>query len=116
MPKWRLEKMTDEIENEVTASQLKQLFQFAPIADDGFSTRIESSIRRRLWMRRIVLTSAFVVGLILALKPVIELLALAVETLNSSTSLFAEFSLPTGTILGIVLLAAMTLATQMLEE
>jgi len=59
---------------------LESMFQSEPIADDGFSERIVTRIRRRLWLRRLALPVAVVIGGGVAIKPVSEL-ALAANKL-----------------------------------
>ena len=58
----------------------ESMFQSEPIADDGFSDRIVTRIRRRVWLRRLALPVAIVVGGAVAAKPVSEL-ALAASKL-----------------------------------
>ena len=52
---------------------LESMFQSEPIADDGFSDRIVTRIRRRLWLRRLALPIAVLVGGVVAAKPATEL-------------------------------------------
>ena len=42
--------------------KLESLFASDPIADGGFSTRIEKRIRRQLWVRRLALPVALIIG------------------------------------------------------
>lgn len=50
---------------------LEALFASAPIDDDGFSARIVSRVRRRVWVRRLALPTAAILGGAIALKPVV---------------------------------------------
>ena len=59
---------------------LEAVFRAEPIADDGFSQRIVSRIRRRLWLRRLALPVAMLAGGAIAIKPASELF-LAASTL-----------------------------------
>jgi len=54
--------------------KLESLFASAPVADDGFSKRIERRIRRHLWVRRLALPVALVIGGSIAVKPLVNLL------------------------------------------
>ena len=55
---------------------LESLFASAPIADDGFSTMIEKRVRRQLWLRRMVLPVAALVGAIISFKPLAGLVTM----------------------------------------
>ncbi len=61
---------------------LESMFQSEPIADDGFSDRIVTRIRRRVWLRRLALPVAIVVGGGVAAKPVSELAIAASKLLT----------------------------------
>ena len=52
---------------------LESMFAAKPIEDDGFSKRVVTHIRRRLWIRRLALPVAMAVGGAIALKPASEL-------------------------------------------
>jgi len=54
--------------------KLESLFASDVIADDGFSTRVEKRIRRHLWVRRLALPVALVIGGSIAVKPLANLL------------------------------------------
>lgn len=58
---------------------LSQLFASEPIADDGFTQAIVRRIRRQLWLERLLLPTAGVVGAALAYQPLTELLRAFVE-------------------------------------
>ncbi|HSD68204.1 MAG TPA: hypothetical protein VLB07_01570 [Woeseiaceae bacterium] len=58
--------------------RLEAMFQSAPIADDGFSNRVVSRIRRQIWVQRLSLPIAFVVGAAFAARPLAQL----VETVS----------------------------------
>jgi len=61
---------------------LASAFEAAPIADDGFSDRIVSTIRRRIWVNRLALPVAIVVGVALSLKPALQLINALLPLLN----------------------------------
>ena len=53
---------------------LESMFESTPIADNGFSNKIVSRIRRKLWMRRITLPAAVLLGGVIAYQPLVALL------------------------------------------
>ena len=50
------------------------MFASAPIGDDGFSDRVMSRIRRQIWVQRLALPIAFVVGAAIAARPLVQLI------------------------------------------
>lgn len=54
---------------------LEALFDSQPIADDGFTRRVVARVRRRLWIRRLLLPAAVVVGAAIAAEPALALFA-----------------------------------------
>ena len=52
---------------------LESMFQSDAIADDGFSDLVLRRVRRQLWVRRLALPIAMLVGAAIALRPVLEL-------------------------------------------
>ena len=60
---------------------LESMFAAEPIADDGFSHRVVTRIRRRLWVRRLALPVAMLVGGAIAIKPASELVIAASKLL-----------------------------------
>lgn len=104
--------------------KLETLFRSEPVPDDGFSVRVVSRVRRRMWVRRLTLPIAFVIGAAIALKPLAELATLVPKVVSIvPQSLVSVFDLPIGNIfqgptiiLGIMLLAAMMMIGRMLEE
>ena len=61
---------------------LTSAFEAAPIADDGFSDRIVSTIRRRIWVNRLALPVAILVGMAFAVKPALQLINALIPLLN----------------------------------
>ena len=53
--------------------KLESLFASDPIADDGFSDRIVRRINRGLWIRRLTLPIAALIGGLIAYKPFMAL-------------------------------------------
>ena len=52
---------------------LEAMFQARPITDNGFSRRVVTRIRRRLWVRRLTLPVAMLIGGAIAIKPMSQL-------------------------------------------
>ena len=98
---------------------LESIFESGPIADNGFSAGVMTRLKRRLWIRRLALPVAFVIGGVIAVKPLSQL----VITFSKFISIIPAnvgFSLeliPDGStfLLGGMLLAAMIMITKMLE-
>ena len=61
---------------------LASAFEAQPIADDGFSDGIVSTIRRRIWINRLALPVAILVGVAFALKPALQLINALLPLLN----------------------------------
>ena len=62
---------------------LESMFGAAPIADNGFSGQIVKRIRRKLWIRRITLPVAVLVGLLMAFRPMAAVVKSVYELLLS---------------------------------
>jgi len=62
---------------------LESMFESAPIADNGFSSQIVRRIRRKLWIRRITLPAAVLVGGLVAFQPVMGLFKGTYQLLSS---------------------------------
>jgi hypothetical protein len=54
---------------------LENLFRSEPIADDGFSRKVMTRLRRRIWLQRLAMPVAMTVGGLIAFKPAIALLS-----------------------------------------
>ena len=61
---------------------LASAFQAEPIADDGFSAKVVSTIRRRIWMNRLTLPIAAAIGAVFAFKPALQLVNALLPLLN----------------------------------
>jgi hypothetical protein len=100
---------------------LESLLQSVPIADDGFSGRVVTKIRRRLWVRRLALPLAMVVGGAISIEPATQLLRALTKILTVvPADLFAvpavwipQFQI---VVIGAMLLGAGVLGIRMLEE
>ncbi len=104
--------------------KLEALFRSEPLADDGFSGRVVSRVRRRMWVQRLALPIAIGVGAIIAAKPVAQLASLvpkvaAIVPLNLSGLIdltIQDFLQGPTVVLGVILLGAMLMIGRMLEE
>ena len=99
----------------------ESLFRSTPIADDGFSDRVVTRIRRRLWLRRLALPVALVLGSAIAFKPVTELAMAGSRLFAVMPKELIEAPvtwLPDAQtiILGAVLLAAGVFGSRMIEN
>ena len=110
---------------------LEAMFRTEPIADDGFSRRVIRRIRRRLWIRRLALPSAVLIGGAIAIKPAWQLVVAASKVLavvpeglfelpvswipQIETVVFGASILQMA-VLGAMLLAAGLLGTRLLVE
>ncbi len=104
---------------------LESLFRSDPVPDNGFSLSVMSQIKRRLWIRRLTLPSAFVVGAAIALKPLSQLAVTFSKLLtlipakipaNVGGLSLGDFPQISIVLLGGVLLAGMMMVGKMLEE
>ena len=100
---------------------LEAMFQSEPIADAGFSRSVVTHIRRRIWLRRLALPVAMVVGGAVAVKPVSELALAATKLLTVVPQDMLE--VPAAwvpqvwtVVLGAMLLAAGMLGMRMIED
>ncbi len=100
---------------------LESLFESPPLADDGFSARVVRKVNRQLWVRRLTLPIAAVIGGVIAFKPLAGLVtALAnlsslipQDLINSATSSIPQFQT---VVLGAILLAVGLLSLRLLED
>jgi hypothetical protein len=104
--------------------KLESLFRSEPVQDDGFSAQVMSRVRRRMWVRRLSLPTAFAIGAIVAAKPLMQLatlvpklLSIVPQSLPGLLDLQLEeiFQGPT-ILLGIMLLATALMIGRMLED
>jgi len=105
--------------------RLESLFASDPIPDAGFSVRIEKRIRRQLWVRRLALPIAVLVGGLIAAKPLIDLLTAMARIANVlPASIGANLkSLPIGDLpqlstvmMGVMLAIAAIMLSRLLED
>jgi hypothetical protein len=100
---------------------LESLFAAEPIADEGFSGRVVTRIRRRLWIRRLALPVAILVGGSVAAKPLAELTLAASKLLAVMPQ--DLLAIPTDwlpqvqlIVVGAMLLGAGSLGLRLLED
>ena len=105
--------------------KLESLFASNVIADDGFSTRIEKRIRRQLWVRRLALPVALLVGGAIAVKPLANLLtalfrfiSVLPENVSGNLGVVSSINLPqmSTIMLGGMLVLVAVMITRMLED
>lgn len=110
---------------------LESMFRADTVVDDGFSHRVVKRIRRRLWVQRLALPIAIVIGAGVAIKPATQLvgalpklLAIVPQgVLNVPTSLLPQIQIDAigipfsqVVVLGAMLLGAAVLGIRLLEE
>jgi len=116
--------MADRLKDEAD-TRLESLFRSEPVRDDGFSVRVVARVRRQMWVRRLSLPLAFVIGVALSAKPLLQL-ANALPKLLGSVPAAAGLSLDklpinvlpqtSSIIMGVMLLAAVLMIGRMLED
>ena len=73
---------------------LESVLRPESIADDGFSERVVSMIRRRIWLRRLTLPIATLIGGTVAYKPVYALALAASRVLTAVSAPVVELPAP----------------------
>ena len=104
--------------------KLEALFRSEPVHDGGFTDRVLSRVRRRMWIQRLSLPIAFVIGAVIAAKPLMQLANLLPKLADIfPQSLVKLVDVPvidvfqgTTVILGIMLLGGMMMIGRMLED
>ena len=101
--------------------QLESLFDSGPIADNGFSDQIVRRIRRGIWIRRLTLPIAVLIGGAIAFKPAMQIMTVGTALIGALPQ--DMVTVPTITLpqlpvilLGVTLLAIGVLTARMLEE
>ena len=62
---------------------LETMFRPDVIADNGFSERVLRRIRRQIWVRRLALPVAMLVGTAIAIGPALDLMAIGTRLFGS---------------------------------
>ena len=92
---------------------LESMFRSEPIADDGFSGKVVSRVRRAIWVRRLALPIAMLVGAVIAIRPAIELVVFAPKLLSLVPSDVMSVPMSLLEQLPIIVLGGMLLAVGM---
>ena len=100
---------------------LESMFAAEPIADNGFSVRVVKKIRRRLWLRRLALPVAGLIGGAIAIKPLTDLVTIVAslstllpqELLNVTVDFIPQAQI---IVLGAMLLGVCLLGLRALED
>jgi hypothetical protein len=100
---------------------LESMFASEPIADDGFSVRVVRKVRRRIWLRRLTLPSATLIGLLFAFKPLTQLVmaiaglvqVIPVDIIDAGAIAIPQLPM---IVLGAMLLATCMIGLRMLED
>ena len=103
---------------------LEALLRSAPIADEGFSVRVVSKVRHRMWVRRLSMPIAVAVGALIGAKPLMQIVGALPGLLTSIFGNAVSFdSLSVGdlpqlstVLFGAALAMLMLLAGRLLEE
>ena len=100
---------------------LESLFGSEPVLDNGFSVKVMKRLNRRLWIRRLALPTAFLLGTIVALKPLSQLVVTFGKLLTLIPTNVGGLTIdvvPQSTtfVLGGLLLVGMMMVTKMLED
>ncbi len=105
--------------------KLESLFASDAITDDGFSARIEKRIRRQLWVRRLALPVALLIGGAIAVKPLANLLtalfrfiSVLPENVSGNLGVVSSINLPqmSTIMLGGMLVLVAVMIMRMLED
>ncbi len=101
--------------------KLESLFRSEKIADDGFSDCVVARVKRQIWIRRLTLPVAILIGGLIAAKPAAELLMLlpAIMTyVPEDLRIVPENLLPhvSTLVIGAALAGAMTFLIRTLED
>ena len=104
--------------------KLEAMFRSDPVRDDGFSATVLKRVRRRMWVRRLSLPVAVVLGLAISVQPLMQIVGVAagfVESLFGMTLSVDQLPVgglpPASTIMiGVSLLMAAILGSRLLEE
>ena len=100
---------------------LESLFESPPLADDGFSARVVRRVNRQLWLRRLTLPVAAVMGGVVAFKPLVGLVTMLAnlsslipeDVVIGATNSIPQFQT---VVLGAILLAVGLLSLRLLDE
>ena len=115
--------MAERLKDEADTT-LESWFSGEPVRDDGFSLRVVARVRRQMWVRRLSLPIAFLVGIAVSAKPILQL-ANALPNFLDSVPLgginieqlpISSFPQSSTIFFGVMLLATVLMVSRMLEE
>ena len=100
---------------------LESMFASEPIADNGFSVRVVRKVRRRIWLRRLTLPVASLIGALIAFKPLTQLVTLIAglvqvipqDVLDASSIVVPQLPM---LVLGAMLLATCMIGLRMIDD
>ncbi len=105
--------------------KLESLFASDTIADNGFSAKVLKNVRRQMWIRRLSLPIAFVIGAAIAFKPLVSLVTVLSglapvipQTLGADSSLIPTNLMPgmPMIVMGMMAVMVVTMVGKMLED
>lgn len=104
--------------------KLEMLFDSEQIADNGFSVQVVKRVRKKMWVQRLSMPIAVTLGAAFAVKPLMQLMNVIPSLLTAIPASISGFeSVSTGSLpqmssilFGVVLLGAILMISQMLEE
>ncbi len=100
---------------------LESLFGSEPVLDNGFSARVMTRLNRRLWVRRLALPAALLIGAVIAVKPLSQLVVTFSKLLTVIPADVGGLSIDifpqaTTVFLGGLLLVAVMMITKIFED
>ena len=103
---------------------LESMFANEAIADDGFSARVVGKVRRRIWLRRLALPVATLIGAVVSFKPLVGLVMTLAElsqliprdVLNMLNASAVAVPLLPMLVLGGMLLATCLIGVRLLDD
>jgi thiol:disulfide interchange protein len=103
---------------------LETIFRSEPLPDGGFSAKVVSRVQRRVWVRRLALPTALVIGLAISAKSLLQLINAISGIVNavfgSALSIdrlpFAAALQPSTVLVGASILMVALLVGRVLEE
>jgi len=104
--------------------KLDALFGSAPVPDDGFSARVVSRVRRRIWVRRLALPVGIAAGALVGGKPLLDLVGILSGLVRVvPADIIGKELLPVGgmptlstVLIGATILMAVMIVARLLEE
>ena len=100
---------------------LESMFAAAPIADAGFSAAVVKRVRRQLWLRRLAVPVAALIGGAIAIKPLAGFVTIVAsltpmippQMIDATTSMLPQLST---IVLGAMVLGVCLLGLRALED